>query len=115
METGLILALFAAFSFAFCVVIVRKATTQAGESFTTTEFSIYIGILLFTVALFFTGEWHKVMAVSWTALALLGAAGIVHFIAGRLLSYEAYRLIGANKATPFTMTNPFYTMQIFFI
>jgi drug/metabolite transporter (DMT)-like permease len=110
MENGLALALIAAFFFALCVVVVRQATTQAGESFTTMLASIYAGALFFTISLFFTGEWSKVAAASWGAIALLAAAGVVHFIAGRLLSYDAYRLIGANKATPFVMTNPFYTI-----
>jgi len=78
---------------------------------------VFIGIPFFAVALFVSGEWHKLWFVSGQALILLGVAGIIHFIVGRLLSYNAYRLIGANKATPFTMTNPFYTLilGVFFL
>lgn len=110
METGLILALIAALGFACCVVVVRKATTQAGESFTTTEFSAYIGAVIFAVIIPFTGGWSQLLAISGRAWLLLVMAGILHFILGRLLGYEAYRLIGANKATPLVMTNPFYTL-----
>jgi drug/metabolite transporter (DMT)-like permease len=46
----------------------------------------------------------------WRAFALLGAAGIIHFVAGRMLSYNAYRIIGANKAFPFVNTVPFYAV-----
>ena len=110
MEKGLIFALFAAVCFAGSVVLVRKAAARTGESFTATAISVFIGIPFFAVALFISGEWHKLWFVSGQAFILLGAAGIIHFIVGRLLSYNAYRLIGANKATPFTMTNPFYTL-----
>jgi len=110
MEKGLIFALFAAVSFAGNIVLVRKAATRTGESFTATAISVFIGIPFFAVALFISGEWHKLWFISGQAFILLGAAGIIHFIVGRLLSYNAYRLIGANKATPFTMTNPFYTL-----
>jgi drug/metabolite transporter (DMT)-like permease len=110
MEKGLILALLASVSFAGSVVFVRKATAQTGESFTPTAVSVFVGIPFFTVALFITGDWGKLLSISWQALISLGAAGIIHFIVGRLLGYSAYRLIGANKATPFVMTNPFYTV-----
>ena len=117
MEKGLIFALFAAVSFAGSVVLVRKAATRTGESFTATAISVFIGIPFFAVALFISGEWHKLWFVSGQAFILLGAAGIIHFIVGRLLSYNAYRLIGANKATPFIMTNPFYAVifGVFFL
>lgn len=110
MEKGLILALLASVSFAGSVVFVRKATVQTGESFTPTAISVFVGIPFFTVVLFFSGEWGKLLSVSGRALILLGAAGIIHFIIGRFLAYSSYRLIGANKATPFIMTNPFYTV-----
>ncbi len=110
MEIGLIFALFAAVSFAGNVVLVRKAATRTGESFTAMAISVFIGIPFFAVALFISEEWHKLWFVSGQAFILLGAAGIIHFIVGRQLSYNAYRLIGANKASPFIMTNPFYAV-----
>jgi drug/metabolite transporter (DMT)-like permease len=110
MEKGLIFALLASVSFAGSVVFVRKATAQTGESFTPTAISVFMGIPFFAVVLFFSGEWGKLLSVSGRAFILLGAAGIIHFIVGRFLAYSSYRLIGANKATPFIMTNPFYTV-----
>ena len=110
MEKGLILALFAAVSFAVGIIIVRKVVARVGESFTATVTSVFIGVPFFAVALFFTGEWDKLWSVSWRAFMLLGVAGIIHFVIGRLLGYNAYRLIGANKAVPFTMTSPFYAV-----
>lgn len=110
MEKGLIFALLASVSFAGSIVFVRKATAQTGESFTPTAISVFMGIPFFAGALFFSGEWGKLLSVSGRAFILLGAAGIIHFIIGRFLGYSSYRLIGANKATPFIMTNPFYTV-----
>ena len=110
MDTGLILALIAAVSFAAGIVMVRKTAGEAGESFSVTAISIFIGIPFFAIAILVSGEWSKLLTISWRALALLGSAGIIHFIIGRLLGYNAFRLIGANRATPFTMTNRFYTV-----
>ncbi len=110
MEKGLIFAIFASVSFAGSVVFVRKATSHTGESFTPTAVSVFMGIPFFAVVLLITGDWSNLLSVSWRALILLGTAGIIHFFVGRFLGYISYRLIGANKATPFVMTNPFYTV-----
>jgi drug/metabolite transporter (DMT)-like permease len=110
MEIGLIFALLASVSFAGSVVFVRKASAHTGESFTTTAVSAFMGIPFFAVVLLITGDWSNLLTVSWRAFILLGTAGVIHFIVGRFLGYSAYRLIGANKATPFVMTNPFYTV-----
>jgi drug/metabolite transporter (DMT)-like permease len=115
MDTGLILALIAAVSFAAGIVMVRKTAGEAGESFSVTAISIFIGIPFFAIAILVSGEWSKLLNISWHALALLGSAGIIHFIIGRLLGYNSFRLIGANKATPFTMTNRFYTVLFSFL
>jgi drug/metabolite transporter (DMT)-like permease len=110
MDTGLILALIAAVTFAAGIVMVRKTAGEAGESFSVTAMSIFVGIPFFAIAVLASGEWHKLLTVSGRALALLATAGVIHFIIGRLLGYNSFRLIGANRATPFTMTNRFYTV-----
>jgi drug/metabolite transporter (DMT)-like permease len=46
---------------------------------------------------------------------LLGVAGIIHFVAGRLLAYNSYRLIGVNKATVLVRTSPLYTVILGFL
>ena len=106
----MILALVSAVSFAAGIVLVRKTAGEAGESFSVTAISIFIGIPFFAIAIVISGEWSKLLAISWRALALLGSAGIIHFIIGRLLGYNSFRLIGANRATIYTMTNRFYTV-----
>ncbi len=115
MPLGLILALVSALVFSTGIVIVRRASAAAGESFSVTVVSIFAGLPFFAVAVTLAGDWDKVLAMSWRALVLLGAAGIIHFIFGRLLGYNAYRIIGANKATPFVMTNRFYTLLFSFL
>jgi drug/metabolite transporter (DMT)-like permease len=110
MDTGLILAIVAAVSFSAGIVLVRKTAGEAGESFSVTAISVFVGIPFFAIAIFSSGDWSQVYHISWRVLALLSAAGIIHFIFGRLLGYNAFRLIGANRATVYTMTNRFYTV-----
>ena len=115
MQTGLILALISALCFSIGIIIVRRAVAVAGESFSVTAVSVFIAIPVFAVAVTLAGDWDKVLAVSWRVLALLSTAGFIHFIVGRLLGYNSYRLIGANKATPFIQTIPFYTLLLSFL
>jgi drug/metabolite transporter (DMT)-like permease len=110
MDTGLLLTIAAALSFSAGIVLVRKTAGEAGESFSVTAISIFVGIPFFTIAIISTGDWNQLYQMSWRAGALLGSAGIIHFIFGRLLGYNSFRLIGANRATVYTMTNRFYTV-----
>jgi drug/metabolite transporter (DMT)-like permease len=112
MQTGLILALMASVGFAAGIVIVRRAAAAAGESFSSTAASIFVAVPLFVIAISLAGDWDKFGNVSGRSLALLAITGIIHFIIGRLLGYTAFRLIGANKATPFALTNSFFTVVL---
>ncbi len=110
MEIGLVFALFSALSFSVGMVIVRRASADAGESFSATALSIFIGLPFFAIAILISGEWNALIHVSVKILGLLAAVGVVHFIAGRLLAYSSFRLIGANRATPFIQASPICTI-----
>jgi drug/metabolite transporter (DMT)-like permease len=110
MDTGIVLALIASVGFSAGIVLVRKTAGEAGESFSVTALSVLTGVVFFAAAIFISGDWVALQSISWRAALLLGSAGIIHFIFGRLLGYNAFRLIGANRATVYTMTNRFYTV-----
>lgn len=115
MNTGLILALIASVSFAIGIVMVRKTAGSAGEAFTVTAMSIFVGIPFFAIAVSAGGGWNTLIGVSGKAVAMLAAAGIIHFIIGRLMAYDAFRLIGANRATPITQVSPVPTVILSWI
>jgi drug/metabolite transporter (DMT)-like permease len=102
---ALVLAVVAGIFFAGSAVAARKAAYGLGESYTTTAAGIFLGVPFFAIVISLAGDWPKLMAASTGVILRLAAAGVIHFIIGRVLAYEAYRLIGANKATPFQMTN----------
>jgi len=110
MEKGLILALCAAVIFSGGTVFMRRGVSQAGESFSGVIISVLIGVLFFAGSSSVSGEWGKLWFFSGQELVFLAAAGIIHFVGGRLLNFTAYRLIGANKASALIMTLPFYTL-----
>jgi drug/metabolite transporter (DMT)-like permease len=115
LETGLILSVIASLMFSTGIIIIRKASARTGESFSVAAVSVLIGVPFFAVAVTMTGDWDKILTASWSPLVMLMSAGVIHFIFGRLLGYSAYRLIGANKATPFIMTDRFYTLLFCFL
>jgi len=108
MERGLILALIGALCFAVSAIYLRRAVYQTGESFTGVAISVFTGVPFFTVSLFFSGGWDKLWSVSGQAFILLGAAGIMHFVLGRQLSYSCFRLVGANRGGAILRTQMFY-------
>ncbi len=115
MDAGLILALISAVSFAIGIVMVRRAAGMAGEAFTVTAMSIFAGIPLFIVAISAGNGWNSLGNISVKAAVMLAAAGIIHFVLGRLSGYEAFRLIGANRATPITQISPIITLFLSWI
>jgi drug/metabolite transporter (DMT)-like permease len=112
MDTGLLFALISAVVFAIGIVMVRKTAGAAGEAFTVTAISIFAGIPLFAITLSVNGGWASLQNISLKAVIMLASAGVVHFVIGRLLAYDAFRIIGANRATPITQLSPIYTVLL---
>jgi drug/metabolite transporter (DMT)-like permease len=112
MDIGLVLALISAVVFAIGIVMVRKTAGDAGEAFTVTAISIFVGIPVFTAAVSMSGGWTNLKDITIKALLMLAAAGVIHFVAGRLLAYDAFRIIGANRATPITQISPIFTVLL---
>lgn len=110
MEIGLIFALLSAASFSGGNVLIRKGAFLAGESFTATLISVFVGVVFFLFLMPVDASWQILWSLSWQNWLLLGAAGIMHLVLGRLLSYTAFRLIGANKAGAILRTQTFYAV-----
>jgi drug/metabolite transporter (DMT)-like permease len=112
MEIGLIFAILTAASFAMGTIFIRRGMSQTGESFSALVITVFIGTIYFSLAVTLNGDWNKVFSISGQALALLGGAGIVHFILGRFFSYTCIRLIGANKASTIVRSNIFFAVVL---
>ncbi|MFC1995769.1 DMT family transporter [Chloroflexota bacterium] len=110
MDIGLIFALLSAVSLAGQLVFIRKGTLQAGESFTAMLIFVFIGTLFFSPVLIFSVDWDKLWSLSWHGFVLLGIAGIINFVVGRLLVFSCTQFIGANKASPLVATSAFYAV-----
>ena len=111
MENGLIITLISAVFFSLQGIFVRRVVYITKESFTPTATSVFLGVVFFAASISVSGEWSKLWSLSGQGVILLGAAGIIHFVAGRSLVYNAFRLIGANKAGALSRTNPIYAVM----
>ncbi|MFC1929456.1 DMT family transporter [Chloroflexota bacterium] len=112
MEKGLILALFAAVGFALTIILVRKGTYHAGESFTATFVSIFTGVIFFAFLVLITGDWENLLILEWSEFLRLGGAGVLHYVLGRSLSYTSIRLIGANRTSTILRTQILYPLVL---
>ncbi len=105
---GSIFALLAAACFSSSQVFARRGVSWTGESFSAVPVSISVGTLLFFLLVCFTDEWGRLWHLPWRGLALLGAAGILHFVIGRFFNYSCLRLVGANIGGALLTTNILY-------
>ncbi len=103
--SGSAFALLAAVCFAASRIPLRRGLLQAGESFSGLAYSIFIGVILFSLLAFIPGDRAELTTLSWRSYVLLGAAGIAHFIAGRGLMYSSVRFVGNNIAAPLARSN----------
>lgn len=105
MEPGPILAILAGAIFAGSEVTIRKATHRAEESFTAVAIVLFAGVVIFAFILPLSGDWNRVLSLSWQGFLLLGAVGIIHYVIGRYLFFNSIRYIGANIAGAVTRTS----------
>lgn len=105
MELGPVLALLSAAVFGGMGVLIRRGVYQSEESTTAAAISVFVGTPLFLFILPLTGDWNRLWSLSWQGFASLGIAGILHFVLGRYLLFNAIRLIGANKTVAIARTN----------
>ncbi len=97
---GLLAALISSIGFAGNTVLIRRGVFRSGESFSPIPIAAFMGTIFFAVPIMTVNGTAIITSISWLGISALAAAGIVHFILGRFLSYISYRLIGANLSSP---------------
>jgi drug/metabolite transporter (DMT)-like permease len=97
---GQFLALLSAVSLSASSVSVRKAVFRIGESNAPFYISIFVGMIIFSLALAFSGDGGQLTTASVKALASLVGAGIIGMSMGRWLTFNSLRLIGSNITSP---------------
>ncbi len=98
--SGSLLALLGAVFFAASRIPLRRGLTDTGESFSAVAYSVFTGVVLFSLLAFVPGDRAELARISLKSYALLATAGVTAFVLGRALEYTAVRLIGNNIAAP---------------
>ena len=91
--------------FALSSIFLRKGVYRSGESFTSVPISVFIGTLFLDLPILISAKTEQVTSLSWLGIVSLAAAGIVHFLIGRISAYTGFRLIDANRAVPILTCN----------
>ncbi len=95
-----------ALSFAFSTIFIRSAVLQIVDATAGILITVPIGIPFFLIILLANGQISRVASFSWPSYLWLAAAGILHFIVGRSLSYKCTQLVGANIANIIRRVSP---------
>ena len=86
-------------------VSIRKAVFRIGEANSAFYISIFIGMIIFSLALAFSGDAGQLTTSPGYAIAALIGSGIIGPVMGRWLAFNSLRLIGANLTSPFRNTS----------
>ncbi len=72
----------------------------------------YLGTLMLVL-----GKAEELFQLNLITLLSLGMAGVIHFVVGRTFSYNAFKYIGINAASPYISLNSFYAIVfgVFFL
>lgn len=102
----LLLAILGAFSFAISSIMLRKAVLTVEDSTIGVPVAIWLSVVLLFFFLAARGGLGDIGAFSWQGYALLGAAGIIHFVAGRSLNFELTQVVGVNISNVLNRLSP---------
>ena len=96
---GGFLSLLSAVTFAYANASVRRGVLT-GTVLQAVAISLPVALPFFLMAMAFGGGYAALAAFNTSSLALLAAAGVVHFALSRYCNYRATKAIGANLVAP---------------
>ncbi len=91
-------AILGALAFALSAIAQRRAVIKVPNAATGVLISVPISAPFFLIILAATGQISSIASFSWQNYVWLAAAGVVHFVVGRSLSYSCVQLVGVNIA-----------------
>ncbi|MFH1652154.1 MAG: DMT family transporter [Chloroflexota bacterium] len=110
MDTGLVFAFLNALFVGGSNIFNRRGAVYVRESFSPVVINSGVATAIFLTIILINGDWTKILTLSRQSLLLLVAAGIVHFVIGRFLSYTCIRLIGSTRASALFRSQMFYAV-----
>ncbi|MFN0074788.1 MAG: EamA family transporter, partial [Chloroflexota bacterium] len=86
-------------SFGLNSVTIRRATLK-GNATQGMYVSVFIGVPVFFVACWISGQLGQLEQLSGQSIGLLAAAGVLHFLFGRYCNYRCVAALGAMRSHP---------------
>ncbi len=111
MLLGVALSLLAAATFGLNNAAVRRGVLT-GSVAQGVAISVPLGVPIFLIAALPFGFAGALFSLSWQSMALLAAAGFVHFVWGRYCNYRAIQAMGANLVGPVQQTSLLITLAL---
>jgi drug/metabolite transporter (DMT)-like permease len=108
---GAILAVLSAASFALNNAAARRAVVT-GTPVQGMALTVPIGVLCFLLVALVTGEIARLGAFPSTAVTLMSAVGMLHFLFGRYCNYRGNQCAGANLTGPVIQLNVVVTLVL---
>ena len=108
---GGLLALLSAAGFAFETATARRGVVSASVV-QAMAITVPIGVPIFFLIVWASGNLGAIGRLPLTAVALLAAAGILHFVWGRYCNYRATKAMGSNLVAPVQQFNLLLTLVL---
>jgi uncharacterized membrane protein len=93
---GILFTVLSAASFGLNTASVRRGVVR-GSAMQGVYVTVFIGVPLFLLAAFVTGQLASFSNITQRGYILLAIAGVLHFLWGRYCGYRALGIIGANR------------------
>ncbi len=103
-------AIIGALAFATGTFILRRAVLNAPDTTAPVVISTSTGLFYFILVLVVIGQVKNIISLPWQSYAWLSAAGIVHFVLARSLSYRCVQLYGANVSQVLLNSFPLFAV-----
>ena len=94
--SGLVLALLSAACWGLDRIALRRAVIKVSDATAGVLITVPLSLPFFFIILLAMGRVHDIVSFPWQSYIWLSVAGVIHFIAGRMLKYTATQLLGAN-------------------
>ncbi|MFC1902859.1 EamA family transporter [Chloroflexota bacterium] len=108
--SALAFAFIGALSYAVGALATRRAVIKVADATVGTLISVPIGLPFFILILIAIGEISSIASLPWQSYAWFSAAGILHYVVGRSLSYNCVQLVGANISNVLRRISPLISL-----
>ncbi|MFP4641947.1 MAG: EamA family transporter [Chloroflexota bacterium] len=103
-------AILCAVGIAASTVFIRRALVRTPDPFLGIIITIIVALPVLVSITALTENIGNLIAFPWEAYLVLAAAGVLHFILGRVLYYGSIHLVGANITQILVSPNPIYAV-----